>query len=62
MCELIVQIEEKRPKHMDVRLCIRGGEGVTDGGRHAAIALSDSLNRTLRVAAQLSSFTGVRHE
>ena len=56
MCELIVQIEEKRPKRVDVKLYVRDGEGVTDGERHVAVVLSDSINRDLRVAAQLSSF------
>ena len=54
MCELIVQIEEKRPKRVDVRLYVRDGEGVTDGERHVAVVLSDALNQKLRVAAQLS--------
>ena len=61
MCELIVQIEEKRPKRVDVRLYVRDGEGVTDGERHVAVVLSDGVNRELRVAAQLSSFTEANH-
>ena len=59
MCELIVQVEEKQPKRMNVRMYIRDGEGVTDGERHTAVALSDSLNRTLRIVKQLMSFKEV---
>ena len=59
MCELIVKIEEKRPKSMDVKLHISDGEGVTAWERHTAVALSDLLDRWLRMAAQLSSFNEV---
>jgi hypothetical protein len=59
MCELIVEIEEKRPKRVDVKLYVRDGEGVSDGERHVAVVLSDSINRDLRVAAQLSSFKDI---
>ena len=57
--ELIVQIEEKRPKRVDVRLYVRDGEGVTDVERHVAVVLSDGVNRDLRVAKQLTSFMEV---
>lgn len=57
--ELIVQIEEKRPKRVDVRLYVRDGEGVTDVERHVAVVLSDGVNRELRVAKQLTSFMEV---
>ena len=59
MCEIVVQIEEKRPKRVDVRLHINDGEGVTDGERHVAVVLSDGVNRELRVAKQLTSFMEV---
>ena len=55
MCEIVVQIEEKRPNRVDVRLYLRDGEGVTDGERHVAVVLSDGVNRELSVAKQLTS-------
>ena len=55
MCELIVQVEERLPKRVNLRIHIRDGEGVTDVERRVAVAVSDSLNRGFRVTAQLSS-------
>lgn len=59
MCEIVVQIDEKRPKRVDVRLHINDGEGVTDGERHVAVVLSDGVKRELSVAKQLTSFMEV---
>lgn len=56
MCEVIVQIEETEPKRIKARVTVRPGDGATYGERRAMYGLSASLGRTLRVAAQASSF------
>lgn len=61
MCEIVVQLEEKAPGNVGARVYIRDGEGVTDAERHAAVGLSENVNRTLHVAALRSSFDGGRH-
>ena len=56
MCEVSIQLTEGASGKVAARVYIHDGEGVSDAERHAAIGLSRSVNRSLHVAAMMSSF------